>query len=440
MQVQEHFHREIQSLLSHPGESVLVAVSGGIDSMVLLHLFSKTNYSIGVAHCNFQLREQAKKEKELVEQQCRNYDLPFYYNQFQTRQYAEQTGLSIQMAARELRYKWLSEIWEKHQYSYIATAHHLNDSLETILLNLTKGTGILGLTGIQKKNGKVIRPLLTATKKDIQTYANEQNITYLVDKSNFENQYERNKIRNEVVPVLKEINPGLESTFATTLKNLQFAANWHQRSMQSLKQKLIHHLPVGNVIYIRQLMSQAMAKQLFYELIRDFEFTPQQSAEIFSKLETATSGAEFNSPGFRMVKDRQRLIIGPIKHRNNSVYSLQKNDEKVHLNQFVLHQQFSSTPSDFVKDNLQIQVDAKKLNYPLVIRKWMPGDYFYPLGLGKKQKLKKFFINEKFSVPEKEAVWLLTSNEKIVWIIGHRMDDRFRITEQSKEVVRFWTE
>lgn len=439
MQLQQRFIDNLGKLLPLQNEKILIAVSGGVDSMVLLHLFTNTDKQIGVAHCNFQLREQANQEEALVKSTCEKLNINSHSKKFETEKLANKEGISIQMAARKLRYQWFQELCDLEGYTKIATAHHVNDNLETTILHLVKGTGIRGLTGIPEKNKTIIRPVLHFTKNELVSFAKQNNIPFLEDASNAKNDYERNFIRNQVIPALIEINPALETTYQSTLTNLLLANHSHQLQVEKLKRKLIHDTTAGNVIYLNQLFKQSFAEQVFFELIRQYNFSSKQSEEIFNKLPQSKSGSAFNSSTHKLVKDRNRLIITNIHQAEDSVHTLTKQTKFIRLGNLVLHQAHVIT-ENFIDSNNSIQVAADKLEYPLGIRKWLPGDYFYPFGLGKKQKLKKYFINEKFSVIDKSNTFLLVSGHKIVWIIGHRMDDRFRISEKTNKVVKFWIE
>lgn len=436
--VLHQFQQSFQQFQLHPKDKILLAVSGGVDSMVLLHLCQQLNFKIEIAHCNFQLRNEAHDEEQFVKDTCEKLGLVCHIKHFDTKN--EQNG-SIQMVARKLRYTWFADLCKKHQLKAVVTAHHLNDQIETFFLNLTKGTSVKGLSGIPAQNGLVIRPLLFATKQEIYAFAQQENISFKEDLSNKKNTYQRNKIRNQVLPILKEINPNLEQTFADQFPRFQLAKSIYNTAIEKKRKQLIHKIHQNEMIYLKQLYSQPYALELFYELIAKYGFSPSQTKDLFFKLKDAQSGASFSSETHQILKDRERIIILKKKENNYShKFIFFENDAEIQFDHFTLSLKKLEQTKDFEipkNDNFTVLLDAKHIQYPLIVRKWLPGDYFYPFGLGKKQKLKKFFINNKFSSIEKKSTYLLCSGSKIIWVMPHRIDDRFKITKHTKKALLF---
>lgn len=434
------FQDSIQKFNLHPNDKILLAVSGGVDSMVLLHLCYQTKVPFSVAHCNFQLREEANEEEAFVEHTCAQLGIEFHKKQFDTKN--ELLNGSTQMVARQLRYEWFYELCERNQYKAIATAHHLNDQIETIFLNLTKGTSIKGLAGIPAQNNLIIRPLLFAKKAMIYDFANKEGITFKEDSSNKQNSYQRNKIRNQILPILKDINPNIEEAFADQFPRFQFAKSIYQSMIEKKRKQLIHEVNSFKVIYIKQLYSQPFALELFYELISPYQFSPSQCKDLFYKLKDAQTGASFVSKSHQLIKDRDRILIlnKETQKQEKTAFIIHKDEEEIQFDQYTLSVKPIHQPQEIdVKKhtNNSVIFDSKDIEFPLVIRKWLPGDYFYPIGLGKKQKLKKFFINQKFSRIQKESTYLLCSGFKILWVMPYRMDDRYKITVNTKKALQF---
>lgn len=436
--ITNQFEKKINQLCA-PDSRLLLAISGGVDSMVLLHLCSQLNNYIEVAHCNFMLRESANQEQQLVKQTCKTYAIPFHHISFDTKQYAIEHKLSTQMAARELRYQYFSSLLKKQKLTYLLTAHHLDDQIETVFLKLLRGSGIQGVSGILPKRDHLIRPLLFAQKHELYQYANANHLPFIEDESNQSNAYERNIIRNQILPSIAHYFPNYKTSMAQSINHLQFAAQLHRQQIEQLSNKLLHQdTETGSTFFlINELLSYPHASQIFFALIQPYQFTSSQSSDLFDKLLTAQTGAIFYSPSHQLVKDRKRILIAELSSNKES-NQLHQLDNRINLSKGTLYQnQLSNIPKGFSECKNKIIVDASKLNYPLHLRHWLPGDYFYPLGLGKKQKLKRFFSNNKLSVIEKQTVNILCSGDKIVWIIGHRMDHRFRITSKTKQAIEF---
>ncbi len=429
-------------------DKILLAVSGGLDSTVMCELFFHSAYNFGIAHCNFQLRENESELDELfVSELAAKYGVEFFVKKFDTHNYKLQNKLSLEEAARNMRYEWFEEMRQSFNYNAIATAHHLNDSIETIFLNLIKGTGIAGLKGIQSKNKNVIRPLLFATKSEIEAYANEKNISYRIDQSNLKNEFQRNKIRNEIIPLLKELNPSLEKTFEKNIRHFNEAGIIYKSHVEQKLKKLIHAR--GNEIYvpIASLNNIAAKATYLFELLKPFGYHEDQIIEISENMHG--SGKNFYSDTHRVIIDRRFLIITKKNTAESGHIIIYGDMKSVHAPGFRLKIDISDYKNIKInKSGFVGYFDFDKIEFPLVLRKWKKGDYFYPLGLYKKsddsenqlkpakKKLSDVFTDLKIDLHTKENTWVLLSGEKIIWVVGLRQDERFKITSKTKKIYK----
>lgn len=425
---QHHINQNFPFLQHH---RCLLAVSGGIDSMVLVALCRQLDWTVGVAHCNFGLRGAESDEDEIfVREYCRENRIPFFVNRFNTAVFAEEKGLSIQMTARQLRYDWFETLRVREGYDYVLTAHQADDVLETFLINLTRGTGWDGLTGIPAQNGTIVRPLLPFSRTTIENYAAEYLISWREDSSNGNSYYQRNALRHEVVPVLKSMNPALLENFQKTLSYLQETktlADWAVAHF--LEQHLSQH---GNEFHlaIHPLNSVPSSRALLYYWLRNYGFT---AWEDIYQLPYAETGKQVLAPDFILFKNRTHLVLAARHEPRTAVYTIDRT--QLHLN-FPLKLTFCNVSDIQNVPSSTIFVDADLLEYPLTLRKWQEGDLFHPFGLQGTKKLSKFFKDEKFSLTDKERQWLLCSGNKIVWVIGQRADDRFKVTEQTQTILK----
>jgi len=405
-------------------------VSGGLDSMALLRLFHEGGFSVAVAHANFQLRgAESDGDEQFVARYCKQRGIPFFGNRFDTNNYAKANGLSVQMAARELRYAWFAQLMQSEGFDCVATAHHANDNTETVFLNLTKGAGIDGLTGIEPRNGKIIRPLLFASRAQIEEYAAQIQLAWREDESNAGTDYERNKIRHTVITTLKQINPALENTIARSTEKLKGVEYFAEAGLAYWRNAYVNESH-GQLLISKKGL-QDMPAAALYHYLRIFGFNWNQCQQIA----TATylqPGKRFSAPEYELVIDRDNLILysksdlKPVEIAEvDKVYRQGAQEMQVRL----LKEAFLSTQKTMAC------LDADKVPMPLTWRKWMEGDVFYPLGMHQKKKLSDFFIDQKLSLADKDSATVVASNGQIVWVVGYRMDDRFKITDSTRRTL-----
>ncbi|MGV3696956.1 tRNA lysidine(34) synthetase TilS [Flavobacterium sp.] len=429
----EKFQKHIdESFLFLKGRKLLLALSGGIDSMVLMHLCRESHLDIRAAHCNFQLRgNESDEDEDFVKSACEKLGILVFINRFETREFAEDRKLSIQVAARNLRYDWFKTLLINNDYDYILTAHHLDDSLETFLINFTRASGLDGLTGIPKQNGPIVRPLLAFSRKDIEIFANENNLKWREDSSNASDKYLRNKMRHEVIPILKELNPGLLSSFENTISNLQQAQTMVDDASRIVYRKVVTDINFQKRIDLPELMQLPNYKAYLYQWLEPFGFTDWNS---INDLVSAQSGKQIHSQKHTVLKDRDELIIFEKKESEDAgSFFIEKGQSEV---KFPLKLSICNVDDISVQPTNTIFVDEEKLQFPLEIRKWQEGDLFYPIGMDGSKKLSKYFKDEKFSLVDKSNTWLLCSENKIVWVIGKRQDERFKVTVRTTKIAQ----
>lgn len=427
---QKHLSQNL-SFLSN--KRLLLATSGGIDSMVMLDLFKKCGFDIAIAHCNFQLRgKESNDDANFIENYSKENNIPLFTTQFNTKAFAEDFKLSIQVAARELRYKWFYEILESNNYDYVLTAHHADDNIETFLINLSRGSGLEGFTGIPIQNDKTIRPLLNFGREEILNYAKENTIQWREDSSNASYKYLRNKIRQEIIPVLKTLNSNFLSSFQNTIENLQQSISLVDDASRIVYRKVVLDEENQKKINLKELLQLPNYKAYLYQWLNPFGFKAWD--DIYNLVESQ-SGKQIFSEGFKILKDRDHLILSPqTEIDKKEKYVIEEGQKEVN---FHIKLSFCKISSVTNGSNTTIFVDQNKIKYPLVLRRWEEGDVFYPLGMnGKSKKVSKFFKDEKFSLIEKENTWLLCSDNQIVWIVGIRQDERFKIEKTTKQIIQ----
>jgi tRNA(Ile)-lysidine synthase len=433
-----NYKKHINNNLPFLKESkLLIAVSGGLDSVVLTHLCIKLKLNVALAHCNFNLRsDESNADEDFVLQLAEDLSLEVFIENFDTETYAKQNKLSTQMAARELRYNWFNELAEQLHFDYILTAHHTDDNLETFLINLSRGTGLDGLTGIPEVNNNIVRPLLSFSRKDIEAYAKAEKLKWREDVSNTSTKYLRNKLRLEVVPKLKEINPQLLQNFNTTIAHLQDSKDLIDDRIDTISNQVILDISNNGMSFnIAEINKLSNPKAYLYELLKAYGFTEWNDVNNLLK---AQSGKQVLSATHRLIKDRDCLLLSEL---NSNVPSsaverllIKKNTKQCKTPLGILF--FETTKQINELNESTIYIDKDKLNFPLTIRKYEEGDYFYPFGMQGKKKLSKYFKDEKLSLLDKEKVWLLCSGDDIVWVIKRRADDRFKVTDETKSILK----
>lgn len=428
------FIKEKQLFESH--QKVLLAVSGGIDSMVLLDLFEKSEFEYGIIHCNFNLRgKESDGDEAFVREQVLNHGVPAWFKSFDTKEYAELNGISIEMAARELRYEYFEKIRSENNYSYIATAHHLDDLIETFFLNLSRKTGIKGLTGIKEKNGKVIRPLLFAFRNEIEDYARANFIDFREDSSNNDDIYQRNYLRNNILPLFLDWNTAFKKNLLASIENLKETEQVYSGYLQTDREIVFVNEGNKGIIQIGELKKVLFPKVVLFEILTDYNFNSTVINEVFESLGN-DSGKQFYSQTHRVIKDRENLYINPLEEKEDRIYYIESDDIELFQPLDLNLEKISGQDFNIIKSANVACLDLDLLEFPLLIRKWQQGDYFQPLGMTGFKKVSDFFIDEKLPLHEKENTWLLCSGNKIVWIMGHRIDNRFKITPKTQQVLK----
>ena len=415
-------------------DKILVAVSGGLDSMVLTNLCLKLGFKISIAHCNFCLRDsESDLDEKFVRDFAESNSVPFFSKSFQTKLHSKRYGLSIQMAARELRYEWFSYLQSKHDFDWVFTAHHTDDNIETFIINLSRGCNIHALSGIPEKNDGIIRPLLIFNRGDLLNYAIDSKLKWREDSSNSSLDYQRNRVRHSIIPFLKEVFPNFNKNFNKTKKYISSSLDLINNHIINIeKDIIIFSSKYEKHFDVSKIKSLVSVKSYLYPLFFKFGFTDWN--EIYNLLE-AQSGKEIHSKTHRIIKDRKVLILVSnqiLLPKEQIISSLEKPIYIDHMN-CLLRINKSSRISNNSDDNV-IYIDDTQLEYPLILRPWKNGDYFFPKGFNKRKKLSKFFKDEKLSVVDKSKLMLLCSKDKIVWILGIRQDSRFIATSKSKSI------
>ncbi|MFV9551252.1 tRNA lysidine(34) synthetase TilS [Algibacter sp. PT7-4] len=430
----QHFKNHItQNLVFLKENKILIAISGGIDSVVLTHLCHKLKFNIFLAHCNFNLRgAESNADEDFVVQFAESLGLEVFIQNFDTTTYAKENKLSIQVAARELRYNWFNDLAKQLQFNYILTAHHADDNIETFLINFTRGTGLEGLTGIPEINGKFVRPLLPFSSSNIETYAKENAIKWRDDSSNKSVKYLRNKLRHEVIPILKSINPSLLQSFNTTINNLKDASYVIEEHTNTILKKASKINDDKTIAFkTSEFKKLRHPKAYLFQVFKPYGFTEWN--DVVNLLEAET-GKQVFSKTHRLIKNRDHLILAEINFDTNKTVNVLefKNEVKTPFGTLFLNH----VNTVVAGQNNTIFVDKAKLKYPLTIRKYKTADVFYPLGMQGKKKISKYFKDEKLSLIDKENTWLLCSENKIVWVINKRADSRFKVTKNTTEIIK----
>lgn len=408
---------------------ILLAVSGGIDSMVMMHLFYEAKFDIHLAHCNFKLRNiESDKDEIFVLKAADKFKLRSHIKSFETIRYSKNNKISVQMAARELRYNWFNELAEKHNYDRIAIAHNRDDLVETFLINLSRGTGIKGLTGMNAKQNKIVRPLLFASRKEIEEYVKINNVEYREDSSNKDTKYQRNLIRHKIIPLFEKLNPSFKETIFRETNVLRSTAKVYEQELQNILKAITVHRKPSHVLSIQKILSLRLGPEILYDLLSIYGYSYSTVQDICSSLD-GEPGKLFYSDKYTLLKDRKTLVIEKIK-RSDKKESFEIKEGAIRI-EHPLHLSFSAETRN--KDfnipggKTSISLDLDMVCYPLELRKWKKGDYFYPLGMKNKKKLSDFFTDRKINRLDKDKVWVLTSKNEIVWIVGHQIDERYKV-------------
>ncbi len=432
----KHWDKHFKECLK-PDTAILLASSGGLDSTVLAHLFKSNNIPFILAHANFQLRgEESERDEKFVLELGKRIGVKVFVKKFATNDYAEVNKLSIQEAARELRYNWFSALLEQSPIiNFIATAHHTDDSIETMLMHFFRGTGIEGLTGIPAwhKVKKVIRPLLPFTRKELESYALANGIKFVSDSSNTKDDYTRNYFRNQLIPQLQEVFPQVRENLQRNLIRFEEAALLYVEAVDYQINKLIEQNGKEFHIPILKWKKVVPLHTITWEIIRKFGFTSAQTNEVI-KLFAAENASIIHSATHRIIKNRSWMIIAPLETKTSEYIVIEK-EGSTHFENGTIETKIISSHANPIIHSPGLEfLDASKIKYPLLLRKWKIGDYFYPLGMTKKKKLAKFFIDSKLSKTEKESIWVVEMDQKIIYIIGMRIDNRFKYSENSNEL------
>lgn len=420
-------HLEKNRLIPDASLPLIIGLSGGADSVALLHVLVDLGYTCRPAHCNFQLRgEESERDEQFAMARAHALGLPIETIRFDTSQYAREHKLSIEMAARELRYRWFEELRLQHRAAHIAVGHHADDNIETVLLNLIRGTGLKGLTGMQAANGYVIRPLLGVNRQDILEYLQQERLPFIEDSSNAASDYTRNKIRNRLIPMIQTINPSFTDGFRDTIQHLNSSYVFQQKKVAEIKSLVADFNHETCYISITKFLEAGGDEFILYELLNEFNFNKTHVKKIFASI-GGISGKQFYSPTHSLLKDRDLLHIRPLHTPDNNRLP------RISCRCFVPDKDFSVSTDPWVA-----HLDGGMIQHPLSIRPWKTGDYFYPLGLNRKKKISDLFIDLKIDRNKKQSIYVVTTHtgttETIVWVPGIRIDHRFRVTDATSEI------
>jgi tRNA(Ile)-lysidine synthase len=418
-------------------DKLLLAVSGGVDSVVLCELCKQSGFEFSIAHCNFQLRgEDSERDENFVKELAEKYGVAFYAVKFDTKRIAKERKIATQEAARELRYHWFEEIRSAGGYNYIVTAHHADDNIETVLMNFFRGTGIKGLRGIEPKHDFIVRPLLFARRMELESFLEVNELKFVTDISNQADDYTRNYFRNQVIPFIAKSFPEVNDNMLANISRFREVEQLYQQAIILHKKKLLEikgsevHIPVLKLKKAEPLHS------IVYEIIKDYGFSSHQVDDTMGLLDSET-GKYVQSSSHRIIKNRNWLIIAPNETGQADTILIESPDSNVQCSMFDIQCSILSASSLQLGTSNQIAcLDAKEIKFPLLLRKWKQGDYFYPLGMKKKKKLARFFIDQKLSKTDKEKVWVIEMDKKILWVVGHRIDDRFKVTDKTSKILK----
>jgi len=418
-------------------DRLLLAVSGGIDSVVLCELCKQGGYDFAIAHCNFQLRgNDSELDAQFVKKLAEKYQVTFYQNTFNTKKIAKEAKKSIEETARDLRYTWFEEIRNANSHQYILTAHHADDNIETVIMNFFRGTGIKGLRGILPKHHKIIRPLLFARRDEIGVFFENNNLEFVSDYTNLRDDFTRNYFRNKFIPFIERYFPEADENILKNILRFREVEQLYQQSIQLHKKKLLEQKGEEFHIPVLKLQKAEPLSTIVYEMIKDFGFTSHQTNDAIALLQSE-SGKYIQSSTHRIIKNRNWLIISPNQTQLAQNILIEEKDKQIDFSGGLLElKKIFNIQYSISNNQLEAQLDADEIKFPLLLRKWKQGDYFYPLGMNKKKKLSRFFIDQKLSLTEKENIWVIETNKKIIWVVGMRIDNRFKITTAIKNILQ----
>ena len=441
----EGFRRYVaeNGLFTHD-DRILLTVSGGVDSMVMLSLFTAAGYDVGVAHCNFQLRGAESDEDEvLVEQQAAKFGIPFYNRRFETAAEMERTGESMEMAARRLRYAWFNDLSAEHGYSAIAIAHHADDSIETFFINLLRGTGLRGLTGISNQVGHVVRPLMFATRREITEFALQKHIPFREDSSNRSTKYLRNKIRLGLIPRIREINPRFTFIMRRNIDRLEDAQRFIDAAIDNIFRTVVTESSGVYTLHVDRIGEQSTREFVIYEILNThYGFRGDTVDALCRALDSGSSGKRFYSRNYTAVVDRGTVVVVPIDEGDPCEVTVEKGQHRAYCGNSALYFDVcdvDSLATYSAPENIAL-MDADKVEYPLTLRRWHDGDAFTPFGMDGRKKVSDYLIDCKVPLPEKQRQFVLISGGRIAWLVGRRIDDAFRITDSTERVLRITRE
>ena len=427
-------------------DKLLLAVSGGVDSVVLCHLCKEAQYDFAIAHCNFQLRdEESNRDEVFVADLAKKYDVPLFTTKFETLEHASKKKVSVQVAARMLRYEYFSEIISQNYEAdiksrskrHILTAHHADDNIETVLMNFFKGTGISGIRGILPSQGYIKRPLLFANKKDLMHFALLNQLSYVEDSSNESIKYTRNYFRQVLIPSIEKIFPQVNTNLQDNIERFREIEILFNESINLHRKQLVKKITNDEIhLPVRILLKTEALFTILLKLLEPYSFNVGQISEVI-KLLNAETGKYIQSTTHRILRNREWLIITPLETQFAANILIDENKSIIRFDNLSMKFSTHINKADFISSNENIAcIDKDRVTFPFILRKWKTGDYFYPLGMDKKKKLSKFFIDSKLSIADKEKVWVLESDKRIVWVVGIRIDNRFKVTEKTKEVLK----
>lgn len=438
MDILQRFQNFIRLHFDGTANKFLLAVSGGVDSVVLCELCKQAGLAFSIAHCNFQLRgEESERDEKFVTSLGKKYNVEVLVKKIDTEAYAREQKLSIQEAARELRYAWFIQLKEEKGFSCTLLAHHADDNMETLLMNFFRGTGLQGMTAMPEWNlvqTCILRPMMDLRRKEILLFAEACQLQWVEDSSNLSSKYTRNFFRNELIPAIRKVYPQVEENLLANIERFKKIQSLYNISVGELKKKVCEFHQHEVRIPVLRLM-QYSDTSLIYEIIKDYGFGEKQVEEII-KLAGADSGKFIQNDSYQIIKHGRWFIIAPTFLTGIETIGIGKEETRIHFRKGVIDLKFISKEKfTLQKEGHLAQLDAKQIEFPLVLRRWKQGDYFYPLGMKKKKKLARFFIDQKLPKNQKENIWVLESNKKIVWIVGLRIDERFKVTDSTKEVL-----